>query len=157
MPISRSERDVLFGTTVPSRQMEKYLAQKKTCTFEQFRNEFHDLSRGLFWSSFIRLTHGGKAVKEDEIIRYTGDPDLMRGRNIELAWKTMQILGTFTNADIVRTCGVQLAYVQHLTKTWTADGYLAPIGRQKTGRVYAYVYRMLSSSPVCPKSVRSRK
>lgn len=89
MPISRSERDVLFGTAVPSRQMEKYLAQKKTCTFEQFRNEFHDLSRGLFWSSFIRLTHGGKAVKEDEIIRYTGDPDLMRGRNIELAWKTI--------------------------------------------------------------------
>lgn len=152
MPISRSERDVLFGTAVPSRQMEKYLAQKKTCSFDQFRAEFYDLSRGLFWSSFIRLTSGGKVVKDGDRVRYTGNPNLMRGHSAEMAWKAMHIMKTFTNVDVAKLSGVPMTYVKHLTALWKKQGYLALIGRQKKGAHWTVSYTMISESPICPKT-----
>ncbi|GEM_PF-1563765 len=157
MPISRSGRDVLFGTTVPARQMEKFLAQKKICSFTQFRAEFYDLSRGLFWSSFIRLTSTGKVVKDGDSITYTGDPNLMRGQRAEMAWKAMHILKSFNNADIVKLSGIPMTYVKHLTALWTKAGYLSRIGRQKDGRHWTYTYRMISESPICPRSYRGMK
>lgn len=157
MPISRSEREILFGTSVIYRQMQKFIASRKECTVTQLREVFPEISRGNFYSSLVHLTVRDKLVERDgDVLRYLGEVGDIRGSASDRVWKAAQILRTFTNPQLAKTADVTVQYALHLTKAWTLKGVLREVGREKTGK-HLKIYMITSDSPLRPTVMRDKK
>lgn len=156
MPIERAARNVLFGTPVVSHQIQKYMAQCKSCTVAQLREDFFDISKALFFSTIFNLTSRGVLERDGEQLIYKGNPQDIKGSGADRAWKAALMLGTFTSDKLAMVAELEQRYSTMLCKSWETDGYIIAVGYKQEHFAKFRVFRVAKPTQVRPRLRRGK-
>lgn len=145
MHISPSERKVLFGTPVISRQIQKYVEAKGSVGLDAICEVFNELPRRTLRNHLLQLCQRGAMKKEEGV--YIASKDYTGiGAKADNAWRAARLLSTFDPASLAKVASIDRDHAATLCRTWLNEGLLIRIGRK--GLVP--IYRLISKSVVRP-------
>ena len=158
MNASADDREVMFGTSVISHQMQLYLMKRPGCraSGKDFRLVFSDLSKAAFSSAVISLKAKGIIdIDGDEIVIFP-DKATIPGIILDRCWKAMRIERRFTVESIVNLTGYTSVQVREAIRRMIEQQAIEVV--YKTARKPA-VYQVVVDSVVRPakKRIRSTK
>ena len=145
MRISPTEREVLFGTPVIARQIQKYVEAKGSAGLDSICEVFDELPRRTLRNHLLQLCQRGAMRKEEGV--YIASKDYTGiGAKADNAWRAARLLSTFDPASLAKVASVDREHAATLCRTWLNEGLLIRIGRK--GLVP--IYRLISKSVVRP-------
>lgn len=152
MPLSSEERLVIFETAIIPQQIQKYLSEKKSVTFDDLRNIFSDVSQGAFLSYLLGLKKR-KTIEisaDFKVITYTGETTKI-GNKADRIWKAACLKQNFIVKDLEKITECTSDQIGRLCKIWAKNGYIECTGRVSLGGAsWAKAYKMLKPSPARP-------
>ncbi len=155
MPIERSAREILFGTPVVSHQIQKYMAQRRSCTINDLRADFYDISRALFFSTIFNLTSRAVLKRDKDLVIYIGNPaSEIKGCAADRAWKAALHMDTFTTDRLAFIAELNQRYATNLCRSWVRSGVIAVVGKKTVGYTNFKVYRIVKNTLIRPRSIR---
>nr|WP_319473062.1 hypothetical protein [uncultured Sphaerochaeta sp.] len=145
MHINPTEREVLFGTPVIARQLQKYVEAKGTVGLDAICEVFSELPRRTIRNHLLQLCQRGAMTKQEGVYiassEYTGI-----GVKADNAWRAARILSTFDPATLAKVSSIDREHSATLCRMWLKEGFLLRIGRN--GLVP--IYRLISKEVVRP-------
>ena len=124
MPVSAAEREVLFGTSVITYQMQIYLLKRPgyRANGKEFRTVFSDLSKAAFTSAVISLETRGIIAPDGEDVIIFPDKASIRGIILDRCWKAMHIEKRFTVSSICDLTGYTPEQVREAIRRFLIQG-----------------------------------
>ncbi len=145
MRISPSERKVLFGTTVISRQLQKYVEAKGVVGLDAVCEVFNEQPRRTLRNHLLQLCQRGAMKKEDGVyIASKGYTAI--GAKADYAWRAARILTSFDPSSLAKVAGIDREHAATLCRAWLKEGLLVRVGRDGS----VPLYRLLSKDVVRP-------
>lgn len=154
MPLGAADREILFGTPLPTKQIELYLAKQQNCTssISDLRNAFADLSAGCFHSALIALKTRGVIETEGDSISLVGGGDTGLSKS-DMVWKAIRIERSFTVDRIASMTGLSITTVRHILNSFEKENIVRAVSRSK-GKPTVYLFA--SEAVVRPKKKSKR-
>ena len=156
MQLGEQDRRVLFGTHQSSQQLQKYLMKRPnyTASISDVRDVFSDLSKGAFNSLLISArTRGQIEIKGDSIRLDISAADI-RDSYMDIIWKDIRMLKSFTIKQVCEDTGLSERKVQNVLYTFHQQG-LVSRSRKVVGK--PTVYTLLSDEILRPLAGNKRK
>lgn len=141
MPLDAADREILFGTPLPTRQIELYLAKQQGCvsSIPELRKAFADLSSGCFHSALIALRTRGVVEIADDCISLIGGGDMEPSKS-DKVWKAIRIERRFTVERIASVTGLATMTVRHILNSFEKESIVRADFRSKgKPTVYSFV------------------
>lgn len=145
MHISPSEREVLFGTAVIARQLQKYVEAKGSVGLDSICQVFEELPRRTLRNHLLQLCQRGAMHKEEGV--YIASKDYTGiGAKADNAWRAARILLTFDPTSLAKVASIDREHAATLCRLWLKEGFLIKVGRN--GQVP--IYRLISQEVIRP-------
>lgn len=145
MHISPLEREVLFGTKVIARQLQKYVEAKGTVGLDSICEVFSEQPRRTLRNHLLQLCQRG-AMKKEEGVYIASKSYTAIGSKADYAWRAARILTSFDPSTLAKVAGINREHAATLCRTWLKDGLLVRVGRNGS----VPLYRLLSTEVVRP-------
>jgi hypothetical protein len=145
MPISPSERKVLFQTPVIARQLQKYVEAKGTVGLDSICEVFNDQPRRTLRNHLLQLCQRGAMRKEAGVYIASKEYTAI-GAKADYAWRAARMLSSFDPSTLAKVAGVDREHAATLCRSWLSEGLLVVIGRD--GQVP--IYKLISNQVVRP-------
>ena len=126
MRLEEQDRRVVFNTTSPSQQLQKFLFKQpaNSASMEDVREIFSDLSKGAFRSLlYSARARGYITIGEDDVVRLQVDQSDIRTSIRDIVWKYIRILkNNFTVAQVCDDTGLKAKAVVEALRTFADQG-----------------------------------
>lgn len=139
MKLTKEDRNRLFGTEDIKEQFIFFLSGRigKSCSAEELRDTFNDVSKGLFFSTLIWLSTK-KIIKQDGdnivLLRYP-EKDNLRDQ----VWNAAKILRRFSVADINNLLpDARAKSISNILRSWELEGIIQAVASDP-GKAKIYV------------------
>lgn len=154
MRLNSLERRKLFTAILPAHQLQKYLFKQPgySASLEDLQEVFSDLSRASYLSMLFQLKAKGIIEIGKEAITLNVEKADLGERNIDIVWRDIRMLKTFTVDDIVSDTGLTGNAVREAIRVFIKQELIKPIEEAKPGKPRRY--NLISSEifrPVTPK------
>lgn len=139
MKLTKEDRNRLFGTEDIKEQFIFFLSSRieKTCSAEELRDTFHDVSKGLFFSTLIWLSTK-KIIKQDEdkiVLLRRPEKDNLRDQ----VWNAAKILRRFSVADINNLLpDARAKSISNILRSWELEGIIQAVASDP-GKTKIYI------------------
>ncbi|AEC02059.1 hypothetical protein [Parasphaerochaeta coccoides] len=146
MLIGQKEREVLFGTSVLARQIQKFIEAKRETGLDALLKVFPDIRREILVETLRQLRIRG-VISHSEGVYIATYKYKVEGAKADQTWSAAKILGTFDPSDLARIASVERIHAATLCRTWLREGHLVCIGRKGKVPLYRFCSKF-SNRPI---------